>query len=83
MEWISVKDRLPEDEVPVFCVIEHWRVKKQHCFILARVDRDDHSWVVWDLGEHMDELSHDYNVKFWQPLPVLPIVEAKEAKNEL
>ncbi len=74
-EWISVEDRLPDFDVPVLCCFEHYHVKTPRLDVLIRIDDDDREWLVWDLGDFLPELSMDYNVTHWMPLPKPPVSE--------
>jgi Protein of unknown function (DUF551) len=65
MDWISVKDRLPDEET---------------AHVLLRIDRVDEQ-STWDIGlyEHVDKrwinrLSQRYacTITHWQPLPEPP-----------
>ena len=76
-EWISVKDRLPENSMPVLCNFRHWNIQKDRQNVLIYVDEDDCDWRVWDLGDYKAELSHSYDVTHWMPLPDPP----KEVSN--
>lgn len=72
MEWISVDDRLPEKNALALCCFHHWNKKKDRMAVLVYVNDDEYNWKVWDLGSYMDELSHDYTVTHWMPLPKPP-----------
>ena len=65
MEWISVKERLPEDEQEVlyFCSIGIEKGKyKNCCFMLLGIDAFSHfTWI-----------KERYAVTHWQPLPDPP-----------
>lgn len=71
-DWIKYSDRLPESGVPVLCNFKHWHANKDRQDVLVRVEEDDCLWRVWDLGEYQDELSHEFNVTHWMPLPAPP-----------
>ena len=81
-QWISVEDRLPEEGQPVLAWIEHYKGQRTHMVNLVRVKEDDCSWRVYDTGTYMDELSFDYNVKFWQPLPPPPNTDARSNERQ-
>ena len=59
MDWISVKDRLPEDDTPVIALCRH----------------ASHSGVwYWatEFTTHKSNMWHDGTARYWLPLPKLP-----------
>lgn len=70
--WISVKDELPEVDVQVRAIVEHWNTENRYEIHLIYVKKDDHDWKVWDTGKVQSELSNDWSVICWQPLPQPP-----------
>lgn len=59
MEWISVKDRLPDDYMEVLT----WRQRKK-CMCIA-----SYSMGIW---EKDDEFNSEIIVSHWMPLPPAP-----------
>lgn len=71
-DWISVKKRLPKEHEPVLCCFSHWNVNVPRQTVMVHINEDDCSWRVWDLGDYYPELSYDFNVTHWMPLPEPP-----------
>lgn len=68
--WISVDERLPEEGVPVLVQSQHWHTKGTRMDVATRVKEDDCVWRVDGC-----EMSHDWDVVHWRPLPSGPEVE--------
>jgi hypothetical protein len=74
MEWISVKDRLPESHLgidhyvsqPVLCYFLNGHL--EDCQIYIHKERMDLVWVFCADGEDVDEGS----ITHWMPLPEPP-----------
>lgn len=59
MEWISVKDRLPEDGTPVV--------------VLCAYSDNPAVWFRWtENATHKSNMWHDGTDRYWFPLPTLP-----------
>lgn len=56
---------LPEYNVPVLCVVEHWKTKGTQEAELIFVKEDDCNWRTADDNS---ELSYDWNVIKWKNL---------------
>ena len=69
--WISVEDRLPDCGEIVLGALQHWDTKNYYYDVIEKVDEDDCSWRVWDIG-YQSEVSHDYDITHWMPLPSPP-----------
>lgn len=84
--WVSVKERLPEMDVPVLTVQKSGYDGKLYVGALCRTDGGE-GWL-WagatyshDLGDKSNyEDADDYEPLYWQPLP-LPPVEAGNGKR--
>ena len=68
-QWISVKDRFPEEKVSVLVAYIGWNDKRVYADGCARLD-DGWKWTLDD-GEVLVEITH------WMPLPESPQEEAK------
>lgn len=69
-EWISVKDRLPENNKVVLVYVHDTTICGTHRFMTGSCDKG-----FWFLGVHLDCLSfphNEYNVTHWMPLPDPP-----------
>ncbi len=65
--WISVKDRLPEEHTAVLCIVKY--VKPDRWYTYALLVMQNSKWVqFW--GD--EELEEDYCVTHWQLLPEPP-----------
>lgn len=69
MEWISIKDRLPECGIPVLVTYLGYNTGKQHCDGIAAVDSGG-MWGWWD-GDDAEETVIVY-ITHWMPLPNPP-----------
>ena len=58
-DWISVKDRLPEDFVSVLA----WDYDGDSCWVSTEW-MEDGEWAMWGGPEH--------EVLFWMPIPPMP-----------
>lgn len=59
MDWISVKDRLPEDGTPVI--------------VLCRFASYQCGWYrMTEFTTHKSNMWHDGTAQYWFPLPKLP-----------
>lgn len=73
MEWIKIKDRLPDMGVDVLVLVEKERKKSQPEEMHIRVghrlsDRD--IWIIGnDFGFNFGRVTH------WMPLPEFPVVD--------
>ena len=67
--WISVKDSLPEVGINVWGALQHWHTKNYRYYELKRVDESDCNWRTSDDNS---EISYDWTVTHWQPLPEKP-----------
>jgi hypothetical protein len=65
MEWISVKDRLPEEGVPVL-VCGRPKIGEVP-YIVDQIYKGD--WMLWGIWNNT---SRGYIVTHWMPLPALP-----------
>ena len=64
MDWISVKDRLPEDGTPVI--------------VLCRFASYQCGWYrMTEFTTHKSNMWHDGTARYWFPLPELPKEEGK------
>ena len=64
-EWISVKDRLPEDEGDYICDIGDFHV--MHILHFSNIHK---MWNAFnDLSRKTAEKNEIKNVKYWMPLP--------------
>ena len=61
-EWIRVKSRYPEYEVPVLCRLKHWFKGTIQEERLIRVDESDCTWRT--AGDRC-EVSFDWDVVEW------------------
>lgn len=75
MEWISVKDRIPEDGVWVLCVDTSKRMvvakcERQTSYYSPHSFESPGEWISWDswhcCGSEADDPTH------WMPLPEPP-----------
>jgi hypothetical protein len=66
MEWISVKDRLPE---PWVWVLVYRKMRDVHATYIdiARYDGYDREWGPGRIRRFADRITH------WQPLPPRPV----------
>ena len=66
MEWISIKDKLPNEEEPVLLHV-HAYGRMQILIGTYKIEDGEPFWYDWQTDE-------DYlvNPKFWQPLPIAP-----------
>jgi len=69
-EWISIEDRLPEDDVRVLLMTEKG-------FSVGAADHHDNVGVSWRIGNSMIAWDYEYNlddleVTHWMPLPEPP-----------
>lgn len=64
--WISVKDKMPELGEKVLIELQHWNTKGFRYYECKRVDEDDCDWRTVDDNS---EISYDWNVLRWMPLP--------------
>ena len=82
MEWISVKDRTPEEGVPVWVIESDYQgpIIMEYNYVVGE-DHDFWAWCrVYDVpgyykGKwHSDSAEHDddYEVTHWMPLPEPP-----------
>ena len=68
--WISVDDRLPETGCEVLAYIKHLNPRfGPHTVVLYASASPDHFWE-YDEGE----LSYNWNVTHWMPLPEPPSI---------
>ena len=69
MEWISVKDRLPEPDENVFIYATKWEAKGYVVGITRRYRYTDGRdvWV-----EPFPGFEPDYHITHWMPLPTPP-----------
>lgn len=66
--WISVKDRLPEEGTPVV--------------VLCAYGESPIAWYHWmESATHRSSMWHDGTARYWFPLPELP--EPKEEENHV
>ena len=76
MEWISVKDRLPEFDTPVMIILGGSFHSKNIWLMLRDNDYDGWLWSEHISGCINDkdnyEASDDYAVTHWMPLPEPP-----------
>ncbi len=72
MTWINAKDIRPEDGEAVLGCLHHWNTKINRKAVLIYVNESDCSWRIWGFGGYNPELSHDYTVTHWMPLPEPP-----------
>lgn len=64
MEWISVKDRLPEESMHVLIYTEFWQIEQASYY--QADDLTKHFWI------HNQVV--DYKTTHWMPLPSPPKV---------
>lgn len=69
MEWISVKDRLPAERVPVLIAYKGYNTGETHNDGVASVDKN-RTWRWWD-GDCAKE-AIVVEVTHWMPLPEPP-----------
>jgi len=62
--WIPVSERLPDVGDDVLAILEHWHTKNKKQRVISRVNASDYDWELDGC-----EISHDWNVSCWQPLP--------------
>jgi len=70
--WITIngdKTNLPETDEQVLCVLQHWYTKGKKTAVLFKVDEDD---VDWRTADNNSEISYDWNVIAYMPIPELP-----------
>ena len=63
MEWISVKDRLPENSDEVICLFTGW--DDMRCYRTLSFDKEYMIWFNWSGLEYI-------TVTHWMPLPEPP-----------
>lgn len=69
MEWISVKDKLPEVDVPVLIAYKGYNTGEVHNDGVAAVDQNG-TWGWWDGGYAEETVVVE--VTHWMPLPESP-----------
>jgi hypothetical protein len=89
MEWISVKDRLPNDlkEVLLFHIFKEKNVQENYIIFVGYLDKLNREWVCgWDgmFPPYEDNPINDFfsecfrlkinEITHWMPLPKPPIV---------
>ncbi len=67
--WIKASDVMPEYNKDVCVILRHCGNHKKIKALLIRVNEDDCTWRTAD--DHT-ELSFDWDVKYWMPLPEDP-----------
>ena len=67
--WISVKDRLPDQEL-----LEYWkRYSQRSVEVLVMIEGASHSTTLtWDGNRFSDDCHNEYEVTHWMPLPEPP-----------
>lgn len=67
--WISVKDRLPDQEL-----LEYWkRYSQRSVEVLVMIEGASHSTTLtWDGNRFSDDCHNEYEVTHWMPLPESP-----------
>ncbi len=76
MEWISVKDALPENEVGVLVCVERNHISNKYRFIMKafyengkyKFDESDYNWNTYDC-EYDDEIDEYIIPKGWYEYP--------------
>ena len=68
MEWISVKDRLPEEGVPV--LVTGVVKKGDHPYLVDYIYKDD--WFWWPMNYNR---TRGFVITHWMPLPEPPEAE--------
>ena len=68
MEWISVKDRLPEEGVPV--LVTGVVKKGDHPYLVDYIYKDD--WFWWPMNYNR---TRGFVITHWMPLPAPPEAE--------
>jgi hypothetical protein len=74
MNWISVKERLPEENVNVLAV-ESGTVKVM-ALCYAADDDNNMGWIWGEVYDGLDGdayMDDDYNVTYWMPIPEKPV----------
>ncbi len=66
MEWISVKDRLPEQLISCLVFIENQN------FIAHGTLERDFTWTACYTGDEIKEWDNNKGVTHWMPLPEPP-----------
>ncbi len=69
--WISVKN-LPTTGTKVIAELQHWESKNLRYFELIKVNEDD---CPWRTADDNSEVSYDWNVIRYMPLPQQPITK--------
>lgn len=67
--WIKCSDRLPEVEKKVWGALQHWHTKNYRYAEIKKVNESDCDFRTVDDNS---EISHDWAVTHWQPLPEQP-----------
>ncbi len=67
--WISVKDRLPDNEV---LVLGYRKDRFEECFFTGYWDKGN--WSIHPSGWNSED-DHIRNVTHWMPLPPPPVIE--------
>ena len=68
--WISVEDRLPDQEL----LLEYWkRYSQRSVEVLVMIEGASHSTTLtWDGNRFSDDCHNEYEVTHWMPLPEPP-----------
>jgi len=67
MEWISVKDRLPEDRIPVLIYTSYFKMATAYCDFEGDFSNVTCGWI------DAMRVQHSYgSVTHWMPLPEPP-----------
>lgn len=69
-EWISVKERVPEDGVPVLITYLGYYDNRPYCDAIANIRNGDWGWYE-AAGEDNDEVVR-VTITHWMPLPSPP-----------
>lgn len=73
MKWISIQDKLPEEEREVLLYIEHYSVCGVKCNEIKTGYYENEDWY-WN----RDVFPYEYEVTHWMPLPPEPEIDNGE-----
>lgn len=76
MEWISVKDRMPEIQVEVLAVFKNLRTPRSKDIVTTAYMRQNGTWSGADYGTAIEAVTFSdkghFAVTHWMPLPEPP-----------
>ena len=73
--WIACYERTPDYGEKVLGALQHWETKNYRYYELKRVDESDCSWRTCDDNS---EVSYDWTVTHYQPLPPNPAQDERK-----